>query len=73
MNDVLRIAADENTEANQKLKKWRENFKKENNRRYDSHLYSESKDSAMNVPEVKPVYNADAKVLDGREVLKCIF
>ncbi len=73
VNDVLRISAGENSDSRRKLIEWKNNFKKENDRRYGSHLYSESKDSAMNVKEVKPVYNADSKVLDGREVLNAFF
>jgi pyruvate/2-oxoglutarate/acetoin dehydrogenase E1 component len=36
-------------------------------------LHSESKESALNVKEVKPVYNEFSKVLDGREVLNAFF
>jgi 2-oxoisovalerate dehydrogenase E1 component len=73
VNDVLRIAGENKSEAKEKLKEWRKNFKRENNKRYGSHLYSESEESAMNVVEVKPQYNADSKILDGREVLNAFF
>jgi len=73
INDVLRITAGENISEKEKLKKWRNNFYEENRRRYCSHLHSESKESALNVKEVKPVYNEFSKVLDGREVLNAFF
>ncbi|MEO8664780.1 MAG: thiamine pyrophosphate-dependent enzyme [Ignavibacteria bacterium] len=73
VSKVLIISNGESSGAIEKLKDWRINYKKDNNRRYSSHLMSESKESAMNVKEVKPVYNADSKVLDGREVLNAFF
>lgn len=71
--EVLLISAGENSQARDKLLEWKNNFRKENNKRYGSHLYSESSDSAMNIKEVKPVYGPDSKTLDGREVLNAFF
>jgi len=73
VNDVLRISKGENSDAVKKLSVWKRNFKKENDKRYSSHLLSESNESALNVKEVKPVYNKDSKILDGREVLNAFF
>lgn len=73
IDDVLRITFNEQSDPREKLKEWRKKFKVENSERYGSHLYSQSKDSAMNVAEVKPVYNSDSKILDGREVLNAFF
>ncbi|MDZ4712921.1 MAG: thiamine pyrophosphate-dependent enzyme [bacterium] len=73
MDEVLRITRDESSEKRDALKGWRNKFKEDNSRRYDSHLYSESKNSALKVAEVKPVYNDDSKVQDGREVLNAFF
>lgn len=41
--------------------------------RYSSHLYSQSEESALNVPRVDPLYSEDASVVDGREVLQMCF
>ncbi|MFZ1319955.1 MAG: thiamine pyrophosphate-dependent enzyme [Ignavibacteria bacterium] len=71
--EVLLISAGENSDARNKLIEWKNIFRKENNKRYGSHLYSESSDSAMNVKEVKPVYGPESKTLDGREVLNAFF
>ena len=73
ITDVLLISSGERSDARNKLIEWKNNYKKDNNRRYSSHLFSESDESAMNVKEVRPVYNADSKVLDGREVLNAFF
>jgi len=73
IDDVLRISRDDTSDAKEKLIHWRKNFKKENDRRYSSHLFSESQESALKVEEVKPVYKEDSKTLDGREVLNSFF
>lgn len=44
-----------------------------NNDRYLSHLYAEGKGSALNVPSIPAQYAADAKTVDGREVLQAFF
>ena len=41
----------------------------ENERRYTSHLYSETDESPLRVAPVAPVYAADAETVDGRVVL----
>jgi 2-oxoisovalerate dehydrogenase E1 component len=40
---------------------------------FHSHLYSESKEAALHIPEVKPVVAPDAPLVDGREILKACF
>ncbi len=40
-----------------------------NRRRYTSFLYSESAESALRVPEVKPAYTENPELVDGRVVL----
>ncbi|GJM31064.1 MAG: transketolase [Saprospiraceae bacterium] len=42
-------------------------------RRYHTHLYSESSKSALKVPVIPAVYSADAKVLRGYEILNSFF
>jgi 2-oxoisovalerate dehydrogenase E1 component len=71
--EVLRITRDEKSGSRNKLTDWLRNFKEENNRRYSSHLYSESAESIENIKEIKPEYNDDSPVLDGREVLNRFF
>lgn len=73
VSDVLRISGRENNEATDKLKNWYKKFISENISRYDSNQYSISNESALNVKEVKPVYDENSKLLDGREVLNAFF
>jgi pyruvate/2-oxoglutarate/acetoin dehydrogenase E1 component/TPP-dependent pyruvate/acetoin dehydrogenase alpha subunit len=40
---------------------------------YGSHLYSESSESALSVDSIKPVYDDEAKLLDGREIVQANF
>ncbi|WP_291725364.1 thiamine pyrophosphate-dependent enzyme [Bernardetia sp.] len=55
------------------LKLFIDRTKEENYDRYNSHLYSETELSALNVEEVKPTYSEDSPVVDGREVLQACF
>ena len=40
---------------------------------YSSHLYSESKFSALKISEVKPSYDENSKIVDGREIINSCF
>jgi len=51
------------------LENWLEEQKKLNADRYSSHLYSQSRHSALKVEGIPPVYNEDSPVVTGREVL----
>ncbi len=57
-------------QAKAELLQWIEGIEQEAHDRYDSHLYSESDESALLVEEVKPVYREDSPLADGREVLQ---
>jgi pyruvate/2-oxoglutarate/acetoin dehydrogenase E1 component len=46
---------------------------KDNDERYSSHLISQSAESPLLVKEIKPVYNEDSPMLDGREILRACF
>jgi 2-oxoisovalerate dehydrogenase E1 component len=51
------------------LAKFVDEYRKQNLDRYNSHLYSSSPDSPLNVEVVAPVYSDKAPVVDGRQVL----
>jgi len=55
--------------ARAELAKFVEDYRRENVERYNSHLYSSSPDSPLNVPVVPPVYSDRSPVVDGRQVL----
>jgi len=40
---------------------------------YNSHLYGEGINAAINISEIKPIYDESSKTVDGREVLQACF
>jgi pyruvate/2-oxoglutarate/acetoin dehydrogenase E1 component/TPP-dependent pyruvate/acetoin dehydrogenase alpha subunit len=70
---VLVAARREESPAKQKLITWKEQELPRNRRRYGSHLYSETADSALLVKEVKPIYSADSPMVNGFQLLNACF
>lgn len=52
------------------LTNWITNNFKETQPKFSSHLYSETDKSATNIKEVKPTYDADAQMVDGRIIIR---
>lgn len=69
----LRLMRDENIEPREELVQWVTRVMHESELRYNSHLYSQSEHSALNVEEVKPIYSESSREVDGREVLNACF
>jgi pyruvate/2-oxoglutarate/acetoin dehydrogenase E1 component/TPP-dependent pyruvate/acetoin dehydrogenase alpha subunit len=70
---TLRITlADDNNEK-QILKSWLVQQTGLNNERFNSKLFTGTPHSPLNVPVVPAVYDVDARVLDGRELLNACF
>lgn len=69
----LRLTIGENTSSRAELVKWKREADTANYHRYNSHLYSESEDSALHVEEVKPQYDENSEEMDGRQVLLTYF
>ncbi|HSZ71628.1 MAG TPA: transketolase C-terminal domain-containing protein, partial [Cytophagaceae bacterium] len=67
---VLRLMHDERVASKTTLQQWIRRTTEENKQRYNSHLYSQSAESALNVPFRPPVYNTDSPMVDGREVVQ---
>lgn len=59
--------------SRQQLLDWRVKFEAAAHQRYDSHLHESGRNSALNVPEIKPVYGEDSPSLPGFEVLNACF
>ncbi len=70
---TLRIIRREDNRIKPKLMDWLERATRENAERYNSHLYSQSEDSALHVKEISPAYADDVQSVDGREVLQANF
>lgn len=69
----LRLLRTEQSPVKNQLLAWLEQVMAKGKDDYSSHLYSQSEESALNVAEIKPVYNDDSKLVDGREVLQACF
>ncbi|KAA9332780.1 alpha-ketoacid dehydrogenase subunit alpha/beta [Adhaeribacter soli] len=70
---ALRYVRNEKTAAKRDLKAWLEEAIGENAERFNSYLYSQSEESALLVPEVKPEFTEESPQVDGREVLQACF
>lgn len=70
---ALRLLRQNDSEGKRNLMAWIERMMRENTDRFSSHLFSESGASAVQVPEVKPIFADDAPQIDGREVLQRCF
>lgn len=55
------------------LKSWYQEIQKDIHDRYNSHLYSESQWSVLNIKEVPAEFKEDSPTVDGREVLQAYF
>lgn len=62
-----------NSPLQEQLVSWKQRREEENRRRYGSHLYSESADSALEVPEVRAVYQENPPLFQGFEILNACF
>ncbi|MBU2940482.1 transketolase [Lacinutrix sp. C3R15] len=67
---ALRYVISENSAEKTQLVNWINNYINTIQPKYSSHLYSQSNRSALQVEEVKPTYDADAKMVDARLVIR---
>ena len=67
---ALRYVVTENTQSKSTVIEWIQTYSDKVQPKYSSHLYSESKQSALNIQEVKPVYDASGEEVDGRVIIR---
>lgn len=67
---ALRLTLKHDTPARQQLLQWLKDYLDFYQSRYSSHLYSQSKLSALHVDEVLPVYSDSSPEVDARVVLR---
>ncbi len=67
---ALRYLRDEDNAEKEQILHWIKNYTKEQSNKYNTHLYSEAKNNAKNIKEVKPTYDEDAALVDARIILK---
>ena len=70
---VLRLTANEQGKEKDILAEWLNKHTVKNRERYNSKLFSNSPQSPLKVEIVKPEYNDDTPLVDGREVLNACF
>jgi pyruvate/2-oxoglutarate/acetoin dehydrogenase E1 component/TPP-dependent pyruvate/acetoin dehydrogenase alpha subunit len=73
VSKALLALKDEDPAIRAKLVEWKNAQAAHIHDRYDSHLYSESNESALKVPEVKAVFTESSPVIQGFEVLNACF
>jgi pyruvate/2-oxoglutarate/acetoin dehydrogenase E1 component/TPP-dependent pyruvate/acetoin dehydrogenase alpha subunit len=70
---ALRLVVGQSSEAKTKLVNWLNAIDEQNEERFSSHLYSQSENSPLAVKTISAEYDADAKKVDGREILQACF
>lgn len=70
---ALRLLRNEQTPIRTQLIAWVERTAEENSVRYNSHLYSESAEAAVNIPAVKPNYVENSPLMDGWQIIRSCF
>jgi pyruvate/2-oxoglutarate/acetoin dehydrogenase E1 component/TPP-dependent pyruvate/acetoin dehydrogenase alpha subunit len=71
--DVLVATKNESTPEREILNNWYNDYLKENEKRFNTFLHSQSDESPLLVKEVKPVYSDKSPMVAGREVLLAFF
>jgi pyruvate/2-oxoglutarate/acetoin dehydrogenase E1 component/TPP-dependent pyruvate/acetoin dehydrogenase alpha subunit len=71
--EVLIESRDDQQPVRQSLIDWVKAQEPVNKDRYGSHLYSQSSESALLVPEVKPIYSDKSPTINGFEVINAYF
>jgi len=69
---ILRLVCyncDSEKQLKAELRQWLNKEIKGHEHRYNSHLYSQTLKAAVNIEEVKPVYENDSPTVNGREIL----
>ncbi|WP_406683630.1 thiamine pyrophosphate-dependent enzyme [Seonamhaeicola sp. MEBiC1930] len=67
---ALRYTIGENSNEKEKLANWIDAMFEETQPKFSSHLFSETALSNTRIKEIKPTYNEDAQLVDGRIILR---
>lgn len=73
VNKALRLTYGQELSERNDLINYKRQYHAINAERYNSNLFSESQEAALNVTEVKPTYSENSKMVDGREVMQAFF
>ncbi|WP_062058452.1 alpha-ketoacid dehydrogenase subunit alpha/beta [Aquimarina longa] len=67
---ALRHITKENFTEKSTLQNWVNTYINTTQPKYSAHLYNDSESSAIHIKEVKPLYNEDAELVDGRVIIR---
>lgn len=67
---AIRLVRNENSIYKTAIINWVKQINIEAEKKYSSHLYSESNNSPINIKEENPTYNSESKKVDGRVILR---
>ncbi len=67
---ALRHVLGESSKEKDALLKWVENFLKDSQIKFSSHLNSELSNKAINIEEIRPIYDDNPEKVDGRIILR---
>jgi pyruvate/2-oxoglutarate/acetoin dehydrogenase E1 component/TPP-dependent pyruvate/acetoin dehydrogenase alpha subunit len=73
VSKALTILRNEPISKREKLLQWKKSQMEANEDRYSSHLFSQSSQSALQVPQIAPVYTSASPVVYGFELLNSFF
>ncbi len=71
--EVLQATREEDLPGKSELIEWKRRHYRETAANYASHLYSQSAESALAIPEIKPIYSERPRSVMGFEVLNTFF
>ncbi len=70
VRSILRLTLKESNDAINELKSWLSNYTAQQKDNYGSHLYSQSKWSALHIEAVAPTYADNAEMVDARLIMR---
>ena len=73
INQSLRLSYKNQSMERERLINYKNQFLKINEERFNSHLHSQSKENALLVNEIAPIYTNESNLVDGREIMVACF
>lgn len=67
---ALRHLIGENSQERDALISWTDDFLKKSQAKYSMHLYNEHSNNATTIPQIKPTYDSNSELVDGRVILR---
>jgi pyruvate/2-oxoglutarate/acetoin dehydrogenase E1 component/TPP-dependent pyruvate/acetoin dehydrogenase alpha subunit len=73
VNKALRLTYGQSLNERDAMIRYKQQYHQLNADRYNSYLFSQSNEAALNIPEVKPEYSSESKMVDGYVVMQSFF